>query len=64
MANSDRTTSRLTVADNFLYLLAEMEHCLNRMDATWSQEQTGKVQARLFNVALRIAQLRKKNPGV
>jgi hypothetical protein len=64
MPNPDRTTGSLTVADNFLYLLAEMERCLHRMDATWSQEQAGKVQARLFNIAFHITQLGKNEQSV
>jgi hypothetical protein len=54
MPNPERATS--TVADNFLYLLVEMEGCLDRMDtAVWTREQREKIELRLFDLAARIA---------
>ena len=45
-----------TERDSFLYLLAEMERCLDRIDpAIWTPEQRGNVEARLFHLATRIA---------
>jgi hypothetical protein len=52
--------SRVVPADYFLYMLAEIEVCLDRIDKAWTQKQAGKIQSRLFHVATRVAQISKR----
>jgi hypothetical protein len=56
MIDPDDDRGLPTAADNFLYLLAEMEGCLDRMAPAWSRDQSEKICARLLRIVERAFQ--------